>query len=479
MEGFDAVSIGNIVTVVEKEVRGGGKRVEFDASDIEQLGKIEWYIEDNLETPIWEGSIFKPEKIIFDEEIFALYIRRDDKEEKNFDKVFIISGEEANNLGGNILYTRSLDNDLEFSFQLSDIVNDFGDGFIERVTWVFGDKENTIELNIRDIENSSKISHVFETYGDKTIQAVITNGAGKTKTLTQTVNIPKTLKLQSGLRFFEENAKIEEVTYQKNVGEYYIDNLGAPTFIKIDARLLRAESARHTLQDVHWDIDGDGDRDATGKTLEYEVAIAGNHKIEAKYIFQHRTNQEEQIIVTETILIEAVKKDAVLRLVIDPQDQYAPTVVRFDASRSQIKDEDIAKFIFDYGDGTPPEERGAINPGHKYTKSGTYTVTLTVVSMTGKEFSLEKTLILREPEQQAEASVSLKQAPVYQEIDFSSSKSQGQVQSYFWDFGDGNVSTQANPQHQYDAAGIYTATLKIDFSNGNVDSDSITIEVIE
>jgi hypothetical protein len=40
---------------------------------------------------------------------------------------------------------------------------------------------------------------------------------------------------------------------------------------------------------------------------------------------------------------------------------YAPVTVRFDASASFIKNDDIIKFIYDYGDGVT-EERDSINP---------------------------------------------------------------------------------------------------------------------
>jgi len=59
------------------------------------------------------------------------------------------------------------------------------------------------------------------------------------------------------------------------------------------------------------------------------------------------------------------------------ESNYAPVSVRFDASKSFIKDDDIVKFIYDYGDGIV-EERDSINPGHRYTEAGDYTVTLTV-----------------------------------------------------------------------------------------------------
>jgi len=56
-----------------------------------------------------------------------------------------------------------------------------------------------------------------------------------------------------------------------------------------------------------------------------------------------------------------VKKDAVVDLRIEKDTDYVPVTVRFDASRSFIKNDDIVKFEYDYGDGVT-EIRDAINP---------------------------------------------------------------------------------------------------------------------
>jgi PKD repeat protein len=51
--------------------------------------------------------------------------------------------------------------------------------------------------------------------------------------------------------------------------------------------------------------------------------------------------------------------------------------------------------------------------------------------------------------------------------------------SYFWEFGDGNTSTEENPTHVYEEPGIYTPTLTAYSENGkkeSVASHDITIE---
>ena len=57
-----------------------------------------------------------------------------------------------------------------------------------------------------------------------------------------------------------------------------------------------------------------------------------------------------------------VAKEANIVLQIKPDSEYAPTIVSFDASLSQVYNDNIIKFVYDYGDGSLPEERGAINP---------------------------------------------------------------------------------------------------------------------
>lgn len=48
---------------------------------------------------------------------------------------------------------------------------------------------------------------------------------------------------------------------------------------------------------------------------------------------------------------------------------------------------------------------------------------------------------------------------------------------YEWNFGDGNTSTKANPDHTFEKAGIYTVTLTVKNKNGKKATDQITVAV--
>jgi len=246
--------------------------------------------------------------------------------------------------------------------------------------------------------------------------------------------------------------------------------------LTLDARLVRPENILYSLKEVSWDKWNDGNIDGTGKNYEFEIPTQGNHSLAVNYVFEHRRNSDDLITLTEFIYVEWIKKEAILDLKMEYDNNYAPVNVRFDASKSFIKDDDIVKFIYDYGDGIV-EERDAINPGHKYDIAGDYTVTLTVIWKTWKTYSLSKKLILLPPAQEVKISTSLKKAPVWQGIDFSSAESAGQIVEYFWKFGDGNISTAANPSHSYSKAGTYTVELVAEFSNKNSISDQVEIVI--
>jgi hypothetical protein len=68
------------------------------------------------------------------------------------------------------------------------------------------------------------------------------------------------------------------------------------------------------------------------------------------YTFKNIKDSTEKTI-KEIIYINSIKKEALLDLEIKPsEEEYVPITIVFDASKSEIKDENITKFIYDYGD---------------------------------------------------------------------------------------------------------------------------------
>jgi len=67
-----------------------------------------------------------------------------------------------------------------------------------------------------------------------------------------------------------------------------------------------------------------------------------------------------------------------------------------------------------------------------------------------------------------------------QVVNFSSTRSydpDGKIVSYYWDFGDGDESEEANPPHQYNKVGQFTVTLEVTDNEGETSSDEVIITV--
>jgi len=234
----------------------------------------------------------------------------------------------------------------------------------------------------------------------------------------------------------------------------------------------------YQLEEISWDIGNDGSIDSKEKSLEHTFELPGFEEIWVKYTFVHRKNKTDIIEMVDKINIELVEKEAVLVLDIKADSEYAPTLVTFDASLSKVTDDNIVKFTYDYGDGIV-EERDAKNSGHRYLKEWNYKIKMTVTTEKWKEYSISRSLILKWQISEAKIRVSLKNAPINQEIDFISSDSVWQIIWYHWDFGDGNISNEANPSHAYTQAGKYKVKLTLDYANNNVISQEIEITITE
>jgi len=123
--------------------------------------------------------------------------------------------------------------------------------------------------------------------------------------------------------------------------------------------------------------------------------------------------------------------------------------------------ENITSFFWDFGDGNTSTEE---NPTHTYTASGSYDVTFTIASDTC-DASTTSYVYVGEP-----SGISCFSSFYYTYNDLNDpltasfidvSDAAGVINSWSWDFGDGNTSTEQNPVHTYAEDGIYLATLTI------------------
>ena len=479
VENIPSINLSYIVEKNEKKLNNWWKLIDFDATSLKELWKIEWYFFEDLSTPVWTGDTFKVWKPIFEETLVWMYIRRNDKETEELDKVFVISKETETNLDWEILYIRSLENDLEIELKVNNTQVDYiWAWFIEEFKWIIWDKEITKVWDFNNPQESSKITYEFKNYGQHTVKLILKNSSWDTKEISTIVDIPKQLKMKNLLKIYNMGNEIEDITYEPKLNEYFLWEIWIPTKLTLDARRVKWDNLLYILREVNWDFDSNWDIDKSAKTTTYDVNSNKTHNISVEYVFEHIKIKWDIIKVNEILFFEAVKKEAILDFEIINNTTYTPVTVKFDASKSIVKDDDIVKFIWDYGDWII-EERDSIVPGHKYLTPDNYTIKLKIITKKWKEFETSKQLILKPKPQNIKIGTSMKKTIVNQGIDFYSSDSEGQIIWYLWDFGDWNKSTQPNPSHSYSRPWIYTVNLKVDFSNNNVMEDKIKIEIIK
>lgn len=130
---------------------------------------------------------------------------------------------------------------------------------------------------------------------------------------------------------------------------------------------------------------------------------------------------------------------------------------------STAGDAAIVSWIWDFGNG---DSSIVQNPGYTYTAPGTYAVTLTTFDANGCYTSVSRNVIGHDlPVANFVAADTVGCAPTT--VLFTDlSMGPAAINSWFWDFGDGNTSTLTNPSHTYAADGSYTVTLTVVDVNG-------------
>lgn len=112
---------------------------------------------------------------------------------------------------------------------------------------------------------------------------------------------------------------------------------------------------------------------------------------------------------------------------------------------------------WDFGDGSTST---AQNPSHAYKQGGTYTVTLTATNAGGSSSKAQFVTVANAPTANFNFQVNgLK-------VSFTD-LSTGSPTAWSWTFGDGAVSTEQNPTHDYTQAGSYTVKLTASNTGGS------------
>ena len=127
-----------------------------------------------------------------------------------------------------------------------------------------------------------------------------------------------------------------------------------------------------------------------------------------------------------------------------------------------------AFYSWNFGDGTTSNQ---FSPSHTYNSSGWFTVCLTI-SDTLCTSTYCDTIYVAPGGGNCQANFSFQASG--QSVQFINSSTGGN--SYFWDFGDGSISSAFNPNHFYSTAGTYIVCLTV-FDSLTQCQDSICLPV--
>jgi len=170
-----------------------------------------------------------------------------------------------------------------------------------------------------------------------------------------------------------------------------------------------------------------------------------------------------------------------------PEPAYVYETITFNASTSLAGTGNITEYVWDFGDGNTTVTSEPITT-YAYSQAGNFTVSLTVINTAGLSDTASTTItILPICGPTANFTISPTYPRPNKTITFDASSSlpgwngtiHPPIESYVWDFGDGNVTSTSDPiiTHIYTVEGNYTVTLVVIDINGLNDSMTQMIEV--
>lgn len=159
----------------------------------------------------------------------------------------------------------------------------------------------------------------------------------------------------------------------------------------------------------------------------------------------------------------------IISLTATPQISCDPTDVTFEV----ISNVPMQTVTFDFGDGqvsSDPVTTGTtFSLVHTYSNFGNYSITMTVFDENGCEATIVESNLIYFPDpinpDFSATPRSACQLPLTTQ--FTNLTNHRNNFEYSWDFGDGNTSTDQDPQHTYSAFGTYTVTLTVTDSQTN------------
>ncbi|NNE76038.1 MAG: PKD domain-containing protein, partial [Pricia sp.] len=219
-------------------------------------------------------------------------------------------------------------------------------------------------------------------------------------------------------------------------------------------------------------VSGPSDASLSGAATA-EVSVS--EMTEGVYVFQVTVTDDENETAFDQVSVTVVPAGGLLAIAeASPTSGSSPLEVSFTGSNSVG---DITAYLWDFKDGNTSTDA---DPANTFAEDGIYEVELTVTGSNGTTNTSSITITVSpevEDELMAVAEASPTQGEIPLLVNFTGDMSTGDIDSYLWDFKDGNTSMEANPSHTFANIGTYDVELTVTDAGGLSDTAIVTIIV--
>lgn len=200
------------------------------------------------------------------------------------------------------------------------------------------------------------------------------------------------------------------------------------------------------------------------------------------HVYEHPGNYTVTLTVTDSqgantsreTNITVANTPPVAHFTMSPRQASVGETIQF-TDGSNDTNGDVISWNWTFGDGNTSAMQ---DPSHRYSDSGTYTVTLTVTDDDGAADTYTADMVIAGTKPMAAFSAVPLQPKSGEPVSFTDlSTDDGSIVTWHWDFGDGNASAAQNPSHEYEKTGTYTVTLTVWDDDGGKNTTTKTITV--
>ncbi|WNB18076.1 PKD domain-containing protein [Marivirga arenosa] len=252
------------------------------------------------------------------------------------------------------------------------------------------------------------------------------------------------------LTAFDSNGNSSTITKEITVTNNQAPNITYTTGdnLCISNPIQFSSQSTANISSYNWDF-GDGNT-STAENPAYNYSTPGDYEVRLNVTDANGCNN----LFVDTVSVYA-----------EPVADFQATAQGSICSQKPIMFENLASlpteatFEWDLGDGTTSTEE---NPVHEYAAAGDYTITQ-IINMAGCVVEKTKTITVNPGPL---VSFETNNNCLGELIQFANTSEGEFLDNYTWDLGDGTQTTQANPSHQYDTAGVYQVQLTAFTTNG-------------